>query len=123
MHVAGPHHNNQIVEMKQVNSKRFQGEFQMTDVGSYIVTAKQDGDENKITESITMSYPVEYANFETNTSLLKILSEETGGIFEPTISQITASSGVPIETKKPFLHWINDYCSHFVYIGNDTPTF
>lgn len=102
VHVAGPHHKNQIVEMKQVNSKRYQGEFQMTDVGSYIVTAKQDGDDNKITESITMSYPVEYANFETNTSLLKILSEETGGIFEPTISQITAFSGIPIETKKPF---------------------
>ncbi|RKU31611.1 hypothetical protein C6497_01410 [Candidatus Poribacteria bacterium] len=100
--VAGPNQKNQIVEMEQVNSKLFQGEFQMTDVGSYIVTGKKEGHEDIIRESITMSYPVEYADFETNTSLLKLLSKETGGIFKPTNSQITTPSGVPIETVKPF---------------------
>ena len=100
--VAGPNQNNQIVEMKQVNSRLYQGEFQMTNIGSYIVTGKMEGSDNIITESITMSYPVEYADFVTNTSLLKLLSKETGGVFEPAISQITASSGVPIKTVKPF---------------------
>ncbi len=102
VNVAGPHQKNQIIEMNQVNSRQYQGEFQMTDVGSYIVTAKQEGDENKITESITLPYPVEYADFETNTSLLKTLSKETGGVFEPTKSEIVASSGVPIETTRSF---------------------
>lgn len=100
--VAGPNQKNQVVEMEQVNSKQLQGEFQMTDVGSYIVTGKKEDSDDIISESITMSYPVEYADFSTNTSLLKVLSKETGGIFEPTISQITAPSGVPVETVKPF---------------------
>ena len=102
VNVAGPHQKNQRVGMNQVNSRQYQGEFQMTDVGSYIVTSKREGDENKIAESITLSYPVEYVDFNTNTSLLKTLSKETGGVFEPTISQITASSGVPIETTRSF---------------------
>ncbi|MCG9129254.1 VWA domain-containing protein [Candidatus Poribacteria bacterium] len=102
VNVAGPHQQNEIVDMKRVNTRQYQGEFQMTDIGSYIVTAKQDGDEKKKTKSINMSYPVEYANFETNISLLKTLSKETHGIYQPSISDISTSSDVAVETVKPF---------------------
>lgn len=102
VHVAGPIPGNQIVEMRQVTPRRYEGISQMSDVGSYIVTAKREGEERKRIETISNSYPVEYADFQLNSSLLNMLAKETGGTYGPTMSQITDSSGTPIENKKPF---------------------
>ena len=78
--VAGPNGTSQSVNMQQESISRYLGTFQMNDSGSYIVTAKREGDEQKRTETISLSYPAEYATFDVNANLLKKLSEDTGGI-------------------------------------------
>lgn len=97
--VAGPNGTSESVEMQQISSMRYVGTFQMNDSGSYIVTAKRETDDSKLTETVTLSYPAEYATFDVNTNLLKELAEDTGGIYEPTATQIAASAGIPIEKR------------------------
>ena len=102
--VAAPNGMSQSVEMQQDSATRYTGTFQMKDSGSYIVTAKKDGDVQKRTETLSLSYPAEYANFDANIDLLKLLSESTGGIYEPTLSQIVTAAGVPVENRKSLSH-------------------
>ena len=102
--VAGPNGTSQSVNMQQESISRYLGTFQMNDSGSYIVTAKREGDEQKRTETISLSYPAEYAAFDANTNLLKKLSEDTGGIYEPTLSQVAAPAGTPIEKRMSLSH-------------------
>ena len=97
--VAGPNGTSESIEMQQISSMRYVGTFQMDDSGSYIVTAKRETDDSKLTETVTLSYPAEYATFDVNTNVLKKLAEDTGGIYEPTATQIAASAGVPIERR------------------------
>lgn len=97
--VAGPNGASQSVKMEQESSTRYTGNFQMSDNGSYIITAKRDDDGSRLTETLSLSYPAEYAGFEVNQVYLKQLAEGTGGIYEPTTTQIAAPAGVPIEQR------------------------
>ena len=83
--------------MQQVTSTRYSGTFQIQDSGSYIVTAQREDDEQMRTEVLSLPYPIEYAEFEVNTELLKTVAAGTAGIYEPTPTQIAAPAGVPIE--------------------------
>ncbi len=95
--VAAPNGTSQSVNMQQESVTRYLGTFLMNDNGSYIVTAKREGDAGKRTETLSLSYPAEYANFDVNRGLLKQLSERTDGVYAPTTAQIVAPAGVPIE--------------------------
>ncbi len=97
--VAGPNGSSQSVKMEQESPTRYTGHFQMNDSGSYIVTAKRNDDQSKQTETISLSYPAEYADLDANQDLLKKLSEATGGIYKPTATQIAASAGDAIENR------------------------
>lgn len=97
--VAGPHGTGQTVDITQDGANRFTGSFQMRDSGTYIVTAKQVGTENSLSETLSRSYPAEYAVFDVNTALLKKLSQETDGLFQPTIAQITHPGDKLIEER------------------------
>jgi len=97
--VAGPNGTSGSVNMQQISSMRYVGTFQMNGSGSYIVTAKRETDDSKLTKTVTLSYPAEYATFDVNTNLLKKLVEDTGGIYKPTATQITTPAGVPIEKR------------------------
>ena len=97
--VAGPNGASQSVNMQQESTRRYIGTFQMNDSGSYIVTAKREGDTRKRTEALSLSYPAEYAAFTVNTNQLRKLANVTGGIYEPTLSQIAAPAGIPFEKR------------------------
>ena len=97
--VAGPGETGNLVEMQQVTSTRYNGTFQIQDSGSYIVTAQREGDEHIRTEVLSIPYPIEYAEFEVNTDLLKTLAAGTAGIYEPTPTQMAAPAGVAIENR------------------------
>ena len=97
--VAGPIGASYSVKMEQESSTRYTGNFQMNESGSYIVTAKREGDGSRQTETISLSYSAEYAGFDVNSALLKQLSEGTGGIYEPTATQIAAPAGDAIEKR------------------------
>ncbi len=97
--VAGPNAIGKTVNIQQESTYRHIGKFLMNDRGSYIITAKQEGTGDSLSETISLSYPVEYAVGDANTKLLKTLSEETNGTYQPTIAQITAAQGKPYETR------------------------
>lgn len=97
--VAGPNGASYSVKMEQESATRYTGTFQMSNSGSYIVTAKREDDGSRQTETISLSYPAEYAGFDVNSALLKQLAEDTGGIYEPTATQIAAPAGDAIEKR------------------------
>ena len=99
--VAGPDGSSAPIEMQQITLRRYNGAFQVHDSGSYIVTAERESDGRKRTEVLSLPYPVEYAEFEVNTDLLKTLASETAGIYEPTPTQIASPAGAPIERQVP----------------------
>ncbi|MDE0399861.1 MAG: VWA domain-containing protein [Candidatus Poribacteria bacterium] len=99
--VAGPNGSSEPIEMQQRTLRRYNGAFQVRDSGSYIVTAERESDGRKRTEVLSLPYPVEYAEFEVNTDLLKTLASETAGIYEPTPTQIASPAGTPIERQVP----------------------
>ena len=99
--VAGPGETRSRVEMQQTTSTRYSGTFQIQDSGSYIVTAQREGDEQTRTEVLSLPYPIEYAEFEVDTDLLKTLAAGTGGVYEPTPTQIAAPAGTPTEKQIP----------------------
>ena len=98
--VAAPNGASQSVEIQQESATRYVGIFQISDSGAYIVTAKQEGSESKRTETLSLSYPAEYANFDVNRDLLTSLAEQTGGTYGPTATQIAQPAGVPVEKQK-----------------------
>ena len=99
--VAGPDGSSEPIEMQQITLRRYNGAFQVHDSGSYVVTAQRESDGRQRTEVLSLPYPVEYAEFEVNTDLLKTLASETAGTYEPTPTEIAAPAGVPIERRGP----------------------
>ena len=97
LHVVTPDGTSESVEMQQQTPTRHSGTFQMHNSGAYIVTAQREGDENRRTKVLSLSYPAEYAEFEVDTALLKMLAAGTTGIYEPTPTQITKPAGTPVE--------------------------
>lgn len=96
-HVVGPDRTDQIVKIQQVTPTRYSGTFQMQDSGSYIVTAERKGDGRRSVETVSLPYPAEYAEFQVDTTSLRMLASGTAGIHEPTPTQIAAPAGIPIE--------------------------
>lgn len=99
--VAGPNGSSEPIEMQQITLRRYNGAFQVRNSGSYIVTAERESDGRKRTEVLSLPYPVEYAEFEVNTDLLKTLASETAGIHEPTPTEMASPAGTPIERQVP----------------------
>ena len=95
--VVGPDRASQIVEIQQVTPTRYTGTFQMQDSGSYIITAEREGDARRSVETLSLPYPAEYAEFQVDTTSLKMLAAGTTGIHGPTLTQMAAPAGVPIE--------------------------
>ena len=97
VHVVSPDGANEIVEIQQLTPTRYNGTFQMQDSGSYMVTARREDDGHTRVEALSLPYPAEYAEFGTDTALLKTLAAGTAGIHEPTPTQIATPAGTPIE--------------------------
>lgn len=97
VHVVGPDRTSEIVGIQQLTPTRYSGTFQMQDSGSYIVTAEREGDTRRRVETLSLPYPAEYAAFSVDTASLKMLTTATGGIHEPTSTQIAAPAGLAIE--------------------------
>ena len=102
--LARPDGEGAVVELHRVTPTRYSGEFPVRERGLYLVTAqkKRDGQvESTDYESLVLSYPAEFAEFETNRQLLNELAIQTNGIFEPSPKQIVQRRGTPVENLKP----------------------
>ena len=102
--IARPNAEGEVVELRRVTPTQYSGTFPVRERGSYLVTAqkKRDGQvEGTDYESVVLSYPTEFAEFETNRQLLNELASQTNGFFEPSPKQIAQHHGTAIEHLKP----------------------
>ena len=102
--IALPNAGGEMVELHRVTPTQYSGEFPMRERGSYLATVqkKRDGQVESVAyKSLVLSYPTEFAEFETNRRLLNELANRTNGIFEPSPKQIAEHRGTAIEHLKP----------------------
>ena len=102
--IARPNAGGEVVELRRVTPTQYSGEFPVRERGSYLVTAQKNRDgqvESTAYENLVLSYPTEFAEFETNRRLLNELASRTNGIFEPSPKQIAQHRGTAIEHLKP----------------------
>ena len=102
--IARPNAGGEVVELRRVTPTQYSGEFPVRERGSYLVTVQKNRDgqvESTAYENLALSYPTEFAEFETNRQLLNELASRTNGIFEPSPKQIAQHRGTAIEYLKP----------------------
>ena len=102
--IARPNAEGEVVELRRVTPTQYSGEFPVHERGPYLATVQKNRDgqvENTAHESLVLSYPTEFTEFETNRRLLNELASRTNGIFEPSSKQIAQHRGKAIEHLKP----------------------
>ena len=102
--IALPNTEGEVVELRRITPLQYSGEFPVRERGSYLLTVqkKRDGQVESVAyQSLVLSYPTEFAEFETNRQLLNELASRTNGIFEPSPKQIAQHRGTAIEHLKP----------------------
>ena len=102
--IALPNAEGEVVELRRVTPTQYSGTFPVRERGSYLLTVQKNRDgqiESVAHESLVLSYPTEFAEFETNRQLLDELASRTNGIFEPSPKQIAQHHGTAIEHLKP----------------------
>ena len=103
VHVVGPDNVSQIVELQQVTPTRYTGTFHTQARGAYIVTAERESDKRRSVKTVSLAYPAEYATFQVDTAALKTVAAATGGIYEPTPTQMAKPAGEPIHVQIPLV--------------------
>ena len=104
LRVARPNAEGAKIELRRITPTRYLGEFPVREHGVYLVTAqKRRGGkiESSARESLLVSYPAEFAEFESDRRLLTEIANQTNGMFEPSPKQIAYSSGKGLEYLKP----------------------
>ena len=102
--IAPPNGKGEVIELRRVTPTQYSGTFPVRARGSYLITVQKNRDgqvESTTYESLDLSYPTEFAKFETNHQLLNELASRTNGIFEPSPKQIAQHRGTAIEYLKP----------------------
>ena len=102
--IARPNGRGEVVELRRVTPTQYSGEFPVRERGSYLVAVQKNRDgqvESTAYENLVLSYPTEFAEFETNHRLLNELASRTNGIFEPSPKQTAQHRGIAIEYLKP----------------------
>ena len=111
--VVYPNTEGKVVEIAQVRPTRYKGEFPLGEPGVYLVTAqRKTGAQNannpdvigSQTASLVVSYPAEFATFETDHRLLKRIAQRTNGIYDPSPRQIAKHTGTAIEQRQLLSH-------------------
>lgn len=102
--IALPNGGGEAVELRRIAPTQYSGTFPVHERGSYLLTVQKNRDgevESTAYKSLALSYPTEFAEFETNRQLLNELANQTNGIFEPSPKQIAQHRGTAIEHLKP----------------------
>jgi uncharacterized membrane protein len=98
------------LEFRQTAPGRYESEFPVRDMGSYLLRIRQtrvaDGGEEQIvndyTRAVTVSYKPEYRHLSLNEPYLKELAASTGGKYLPTMEElfkVEPHEGVPVRQR------------------------
>ena len=99
-----PNGGGEVVELRRITPTQYSGDFPIGESGPYLLTVQKSraGQTESIAyKSLVLSYPAEFAEFETNRQLLNELASQTDGIFEPSPKQIAQHAGKVVEHLKP----------------------
>jgi hypothetical protein len=100
--VVGPDQTTSVVSVHQTGPGHYEASFPLSPKGSYLFRAadEQAGGPARV---LAYSYPDEYHFYPPNIDVLRSISAETGGKFQPEAQDIFASNG---ETAtRPIVLW------------------
>ena len=108
--VIGPGSKVQTVPMKEPSAGRYEAEFNLPSLGRYTVSiVKFGGKDNRssVAEgSLYLPYSPEYSNLRINSTSLKRLSAETGGMYQADPGIIGKPARSPHRSLKPIWRWL-----------------
>jgi uncharacterized membrane protein len=77
--VSTPEGNSFEVPLSQKGPGSYEGRFNASELGSYVVTVAENEGNSVATSGFSIPYPPEYKSYRANTPLLEKLSRQTGG--------------------------------------------
>ncbi len=90
--VVAPDQSSSVIEVDQVAPGSYEAEYELKQKGPYLFRAF-DGQSAGPSRVLVYSYPDEYHFYPPNTDVLKAISSETGGLFEPIAEEIFDTTG------------------------------
>jgi Ca-activated chloride channel family protein len=90
LRVVKPDQSVSNVPLHQVGPGSYEARFPLTQQGSHIFHV---GDSGRPSKTLTYSYPDEYHFYPPNTDLLRAISDETKGRFQPAVQDVFATDG------------------------------
>jgi len=101
-HIVAPDQSTSIVDVPQTGPGEYETRVPLTQDGTYLFRTSSD-DSDGVSRTLAYSYPAEYHFYPPNFEMLRLLSRETGGTFQPAGPEIFDSNG---ETAlMPFVLW------------------
>ena len=91
LRVVGPDQSVSDVPLHQVGPGSYEAEFALTQKGSYVF--RVIGENGGPSRTLAYSYPDEYHFYPPNTDLLRAISDETNGQFQPAAKDIFTTQG------------------------------
>ena len=90
--VIGPDMKSHQIKIEQTGPGRYEADFDAREVGVYVVNvvSQEKGDNAQDVNVVSIPYPVEYKALSPNTALLKRISQETQGRFDPPAVDVLA---------------------------------
>lgn len=113
--IVYPNSEGKPIEIARVSPTQYEGEFPIGEHGVYLVTAQRaTGSQNENRPDVTgtqnaslvVSYPAEFATFETNHKLLTRIARRTNGIYAPSPKQIAKHTGTAVEQRQLLSHFL-----------------
>jgi len=101
-HMVAPDHSNSVFDIPQVGPGAYETRVPLPQNGSYLFRVTGSGSDG-VSRMLAYSYPDEYRSYPPDTEKLKMISKETGGVFEPTAAEIFDTRGhrtdIPVDLK------------------------
>lgn len=115
LRVVAPDHSVSEVPIRQVGPGSYEAEFGLAQKGSYVfhVIGRTGG----LTRTLAYSYPDEYHFYPPNTDLLRAMSSETNGRFQPGAQDIFDPQGETTEIPTPLWPYLTAMAL-VLYIGD-----
>ena len=88
--VVSPDMKGRTLHMEQTGPGRYEADFDAHDTGTYLVSvgrAGKDGSSANVS-AVSIPYPQEYRNSDTNVNLLKRIARETSGVYNPSPADV-----------------------------------
>ena len=105
VHVVGPDQSVTVIDAPQIGPGAYEARVPLKQQGAYMFRANSNGSDGA-SRMLAYSYPTEYHAYPPDMDKLRAISRETGGIFQPTASEIFDTRGERTFVPMPFWPWL-----------------